>query len=231
MITASTKTRNPLTMIKNVISNRSSAHFENAAVVNELSDLDAIHQEEKNIAIYKRPIHAMNDEIKHLLNLGLQLRFSGSSNEILDKLIEHFDNNSISTSLLFNDIRRLLEIFKKISAAQSFRFNLLTVNSNMCRRFHTDINDLRLLCTYSGQGTYWLPEEAANRTRHHEGGENESIVVKPKLIQQANTGDVLILKGALYPEARAIIHRSPSIEESAEKRLLLRIDTNESFNF
>ena len=44
-------------------------------------------------------------------------------------------------------------------------------------------------------------------------------------------GDIVILKGALYPESKAIIHRSPTIEETGKKRLLLRIDTNESVNF
>ena len=44
-------------------------------------------------------------------------------------------------------------------------------------------------------------------------------------------GDIIILKGALYPEANAILHRSPTIEENGEKRLLLRIDTYEALGF
>jgi hypothetical protein len=51
-------------------------------------------------------------------------------------------------------------------------------------------------------------------------------------IQQVEAGSALILKGAIYPKegTRAIVHRSPAIEESGERRLLLRIDTN-SFLF
>lgn len=45
-------------------------------------------------------------------------------------------------------------------------------------------------------------------------------------IQQAGTGDIVILKGALYPDGHAIMHRSPTIEEMGAARLLLRIDTN-----
>lgn len=231
MKTAFTKTLNSYKMIKDFISKKSLIDFESSAIVKELSDLDIIHEEEKNIAIYERTIDEMEKEISYLLNADSMLRFSGSKEDILNKLFEVFATEAIEIQLLYNDIKQLLEVFEKITSAQSFRLNLLTVNSDMCKRFHTDINDLRLLCTYSGQGTYWLPEEAADRDMHNEGGENESIVSKPDLIQQTGTGDVLILKGALYPGASAAIHRSPSIEESNEKRLLLRIDTNEFANF
>ena len=54
------------------------------------------------------------------------------------------------------------------------------------------------------------------------------IVKDPKLIQQADTGDVLILKGARYPKAKAIIHKSPNIEGTNQKRLLLRIDIDQT---
>ena len=46
-----------------------------------------------------------------------------------------------------------------------------------------------------------------------------------------NAGDVVLLKGALYPGANPILHRSPSIEELGKVRLLLRIDTNSFLNF
>ena len=45
----------------------------------------------------------------------------------------------------------------------------------------------------------------------------------------AQTGAVAVLKGAIYPQknTNAVVHRSPAIEETSEKRLLLRIDTND----
>ncbi len=202
--------------------------YRNAAIVQTLAALDAIHKKEKNIAIYERKVDEMKVEIDQMLKRNLLLRFSGSRKELLKKMNNEFTIHALEVPLIYEDVKQLLKTFEKISSAQSFRLNLLTVNSDMCRRFHTDINDLRLLCTYSGQGTYWLPEEAADRNRHHEGGENEDIVLKPDLIQQAKTGDVVILKGALYQGAKAAIHRSPAVEDSGENRLLLRIDTNSS---
>jgi len=132
-----------------------------------------------------------------------------------------------------NDIETLLSIFNRITQAQSFRLLLATINTNMCRRFHTDVNDLRMLCTYSGPGTLWLTEDNVNREALETCKDNECIVKDESKIQQAPTGSVVILKGAIYPQqgTKAIVHRSPTIEESGEKRLLLRIDTNEFLKF
>ena len=103
----------------------------------------------------------------------------------------------------------------------------------MCRRFHTDLNYIRMLCTYSGPGTLWLSENNLNREALNDLESNNSIVVNNDLINQVRTGSVAILKGGLYPRkgTKAIVHRSPNIQESQQKRLLLRIDTDELFNF
>lgn len=207
--------------------NKSTTDFSNAVFVDRIEMLSSIHQEEKNIAICQRDILRLQNEIARFESSGLQFKTSGTKAEIL-KLLFSRESDDNQFPMLFQDIAFLLEMFEEVSGANSFRIVLFTVNTNMCRRFHTDINDIRLLCTYSGQGTFWLPEEAVDRATHHHGGDNDEIVKHPELIQQALEGDVLLLKGALYPKAKAIIHRSPSVEESGENRLLLRIDTNES---
>ncbi|MEO0341714.1 MAG: DUF1826 domain-containing protein, partial [Bacteroidota bacterium] len=107
---------------------------------------------------------------------------------------------------------------------------LATVATSMCRKLHTDVNDLRLLCTYIGPGTVWVPDEAINQEALQARKSNEEIVSDEKLIQQVDTGDVVILKGALYPNAQPIMHRSPSLDQVGSTRLLLRIDTNSMAN-
>jgi hypothetical protein len=90
-----------------------------------------------------------------------------------------------------------------------------------------------MLCTYIGPGTLWLKEDNINRRALvSSSSQDEDIVVNQNEIQQVEAGSALILKGAIYPKegTRAIVHRSPAIEESGERRLLLRIDTN-SFLF
>lgn len=202
----------------------------NSEVGVSLDALDCIHQRDINIAIYERDIEDMSREISNLLNRSIELNLSGDLPTVLDSLKTTLHPGEYH--LLCKDIEVLLHVFKEVSGAESFRLLLATVNTNMCRRFHTDLNDLRMLCTYSGPGTLWLSEDNVNREALESCGDNQSIVIDENQIHQAKTGSVVILKGALYPSegTKAIVHRSPTIEEIGEKRLLLRIDTND-FSF
>lgn len=203
--------------------------YPNAAIYHHPQILQDIHIKSKNIAIYQRDIEALHQELDLIANRPIECRASGTVEEVEAILEDYFNNNLPKCTTLFNDISGLLSLFKKTTEATTFRLLLATVKTNMCRRFHTDINDLRMLCTYIGQGTLWLPDEAVNQ-RAIAKGSNAEIVADEELIQQANTGEVVILKGALYENANPILHRSPSIEKHGERRLLLRIDTTDFIN-
>lgn len=186
--------------------------------------LHAIHNTDINIAIYNRDFRPFSKEANILLNDPLEVRSFGET-KVLIQIIQHALKEHI---LIGKDIISLLQLFKKITRANSFQISLKTVNTNMCRRFHTDINKLRLLCTYSGSGTLWLKEDNIDRKALYSFEDNASIVLDKAKIQQVHTGSVVLLKGARYPqkETRAAVHCSPTIEESKGKRLLLKIDTN-----
>ena len=200
--------------------------FSNAWVTRDLAQLHEIHNKEKNIAICEREISELSRDIGLLLQADFQFRHVGTKSEIKQALSNAFAVDDLTQKLRI-DVELLLDRLEQITSATSFSLGLFVTDTNMCSRFHSDINDLRLLCTYHGPGTLWLPEEAVNRRAHSNGDGNDEIVQRPRLIQQATTGDVLILKGVLYPDADAIIHRSPGIEQNEGKRLLLRIDTNQ----
>jgi len=205
--------------------------FDNAAISNDANILQDIHIKTKNIAIYQRELEPLKNMLDQITEQSVECRASGTIKEITTSLNTYFTNELPEHKILLDDILNLLRLFEQVTKASSFRLLLATVNTNMCRKFHTDINDLRLLCTYAGPGTCWLPDEAVNQKALQKGGVNQEIVADEKLIQQVQTGEVVLLKGALYPEASPILHRSPSIEKNGEKRLLLRIDTNEFLNF
>jgi len=191
--------------------------------------LHQIHSNEVNIATYNREIDVLSNEIDTALNQAIEIRVNGD----IDKIVQTIENNLKEFDLLKSDLISLLHLFKDITKANRYKVLLATVNTNMCRRFHTDINDLRMLCTYSGPGTLWLEDDNVNRKALDTCGDNECIVLDETKIHQAKTGSVVILKGAIYPTegTKAIVHRSPTIEEIGERRLLLRIDTNEFLNF
>lgn len=188
--------------------------------------LSEIHKPTTNISIYDRDISHLDNEINKLISKKINFQTAGETELIIKNIKEELEE----FSLMINDLTELLHHFQKITKAASFRLLLKTVNTNMCRKFHTDINDLRMLCTYRGPGTLWL--ENANLETLNSPNTTEAIYNENK-IEQAKKGAVLILKGALYPSnnTNAIVHRSPTIEETGTNRLLLRIDTNEFLNF
>lgn len=203
----------------------------NAVIGTQATILHEIRQQSKNITIYQRDISFLKAELKQIMAKSVEFRKSGTVLEILSDLRQYFENQLSNCRGTLKDISEQLDIFEKVSGGESFRLLFTRINTNMCRRFHTDINSLRLLCTYAGQGTLWLPDEIVNPKAFQTRGNNEQIVKDESQIQQAGTGDVIILKGALYPKGNAVVHRSPTIEESGESRLLLRIDINDFLNF
>lgn len=205
--------------------------YANAIVSSEAKDLQDIHLKSKNIAIYERNIDSLNKELAQLAERSIECRAKGTVTEILVSLENYFTDTLPNCTSLLEDITNIVKLFQETTHAASLRLLLASVSTNMCRRFHTDVNDIRLLCTYIGPGTLWLPDEAIDYKAVRKGGENQEIVKDPEQIQQVATGDVVLLKGGLYPDANPIMHRSPTIEKDGMKRLLLRIDTNEFLNF
>ncbi len=123
------------------------------------------------------------------------------------------------------DVYQLLRDFLSLTKSSYCTLHLRSVGDDGCTKFHTDGYNLRLFTTYFGPGTEWLPEDALNRKAL--GTLNDSIVVNPDRIQRMGTGHVGILKGELpgrAPAAMGIVHRSPVIGHSGEKRIILRVD-------
>lgn len=203
--------------------------IDNAVITDQLQRLNDIFEQEKNIAIYQRDIEHLKREVEEAMRKTIQVSASGTIQDISSALETYFNTHLKNCPLLMKDIIEITKVFRQVTESSSFRVLFTTVNTNMCRRFHTDMNDLRLLCTYYGPGTLWLPENNVNRQALQDGLDNPAIIRDPRQVQQVNTGAVTLLKGAIFPSpgTHAIVHRSPTIEETGEKRLMLRVDTND----
>ena len=197
----------------------------NATVGDDLRILENIHQEDYGIAICERDIQQLGDDISQAIERGIVVQIEGTTTDIETKLGAYFIENVPHCKRLQRDVLDLVKTFEKVTEASSFRLSLSTVSGNMCRKFHTDINDLRLLCTYAGEGTLWVAEDEESRVVDVEAP------INAEQIHQAQAGDVLILKGALYPNGNPVLHKSPAIESTGQKRLLLRLDTNNVLEF
>lgn len=188
--------------------------------------LHNIHKKNVNITIYNRTIDNLEEELNWLVKNDIKLHSNGTINTVLSHLPKTLELSNCPNVL--QDINTLLQYFNEVTNSKEYRLLLATIDNDMCRKFHMDNNNLRMLCTYKGQGTLWLTEDNINREALELRKTNEHIVIDENEIKQAKTGSILILKGAKYAieQPNAIVHRSPTIKQNSEKRLLLRIDAN-----
>ncbi len=99
--------------------------------------------------------------------------------------------------------------FAALMGCDTVRVRLEGVTGNACRKVHADYTDLRLICTLAGPGTDYTP-----------GDDPDAPLLR------IATGAVALFKGHEFGAGHsACLHRSPPIEDSAERRLVLVIDT------
>lgn len=94
---------------------------------------------------------------------------------------------------------------------------LEVIETDACKRFHADFVGVRLICTYAGPGTQWLAQEDAARL-------SDGVAVGTLAIHAITTGHVALFKGREWAPERPIIHRSPPIAGTSQRRLVLVID-------
>ena len=204
-------------------------------ISNELTHLRKIQETGINISICERQVvPEINSWIDQFIDCDFQKITLNTTPESFKKDFEqalsvYQSLHPVGFQLLLDDIDMLLKEFASISQTTDFKVYWAIVNDGMCRRFHTDANKLRLLCTYKGPGTEWVKPDNINFDLPHCSG-NE-MIINDQEIQQTKPYDVVILKGALHEhrEAPLILHRSPPLENQETKRLLLRIDMSESW--
>jgi len=107
---------------------------------------------------------------------------------------------------LAGEIVALARRFADLTAADTLRIRLEVIETDACRRFHADYVTFRLLMPLVGPGTQWT----------HRGSDQPTGTLCP--------GDVGIFKGRLLTDEPTILHRSPPLGDSGQKRLLLAID-------
>jgi hypothetical protein len=124
------------------------------------------------------------------------------------------------------ELRRLIVLFAGIDRKMTVRIKLEVERDDRCRYFHTDRVGLRLLCTYLGPGTEWVPDDFVERAALG-GGDNAAIVPDPHRVERLASFWVGLFKGDLHPDClgSGCIHRSPPIGHRRNTaRILLTID-------
>jgi len=194
--------------------------------------LTDIYQDMANMVIWQRKLSPA------LIEAGNGLLLSGKSLKIVKAVTPQsalFDIHQELGGLdcvkdLSENIAQLVDMFCCLFDLKRAGLRLTTLEHAMCPRFHVDKVPCRLVTTYMGNGTQWLPHQAVDRCKLGAGSQGFSdelsgLYQNASSIEQLACGDVALLKGEGWHgnDNAGLVHRSPVLGIT-EKRLLLTLD-------
>lgn len=186
-------------------------------------DLAGIARPEVSIAVWLRPIDEWLARIVDALPAEALPHLRIEQLPVKDAAVElqsAIANRRRALHPLLDDIVTLVALYRDLTGLDTVRLRLERVGDDACRYFHTDRVRLRLLCTYRGPGTEWVPDRFVRRD-----GRGCSVEPQPEQVRSLRRFDVGLLKGAAWPPPhRPCMHRSPPIAGTGVARLLLCID-------
>lgn len=188
------------------------------------SGLRSIHNPAVNLVRWpRRPAVALLDLLDEREPAELpRLRFEQvRTATVRCRLEEYFEDDVVVFAPLIDDVVQLGELFSDLTGATQIDLLLQAIEGDSCRKFHADAGRLRLLCTYLGPATQWVPNKAV---RWNERG--AVLDVDEAQVQSLARFEVGVLKGRLLaaPDRPPAVHRSPPIAGTGTTRLLLCID-------
>ena len=197
--------------------------------------LGEIVSAEKSVAVWQRQVDktiaTYFENTFESLGLGIRSVFSMASlKSNLNELLPEADGKTAA----INDIYLLADMLTCLFDCDGVGLRLAPLCEAMCPKLHVDKIAVRMVSTYLGEGTEWLPNEkivpAAQagtgkvvKTAVHQGYYNS------KDIKQLNAFDVALLKGSAWGdnESMSAIHRSCQVPSNS-KRVLLTLDPVQS---
>lgn len=172
-----------------------------------------------DLTIWRRTVPPIADALDALLFDELpDLRLEGPAHDIVASLIALAELGDLPASLawVYRDAAALVRRFVSRDGSGKFAARLEPVATDACKLLHHDYVPLRLVCTYRGPGTEWLP-------RAHEakvGAERRDV--PPGLLRIVPRFAPALFTGRLNPGARPLLHRSPRF--AGDTRLVLTVN-------
>jgi hypothetical protein len=129
------------------------------------------------------------------------------------------------TSLILLEMRSALAAFAALQPGVPLKVSFCKALDRTCPLFHVDRVSLRLLCTFRGPGTEWLPDSMVNRKQLGRGS-NRKVTKPGTLVYEVGPFQICILKGKSFKgnSNAGAVHRSPAVPDTRDGRWFLRVD-------
>ena len=199
--------------------------------------ISEIYRNELNISIWQRKLNdLLIKSSENVLNNNPNLEYSEVLKPVeVKQSLESVLGDNIEVSPFIEDVSYLSFMFCKLFDQKKLWLRLDGIDHPMCPRFHTDKIKCRLVTTYVGPATQWLPHNLVDRKKLGFGNDGKpddqsGLFQSKQDIKQLDRGHVALLKGESWEgnEGAGVVHRSPH-SEGNYKRLYLTIDFVESF--
>ena len=201
----------------------------------ELEVFSDVYQDDINIAIWQRKLSdqlvwAANEILK--THTRLEIAEVVTATSVHSKLCKAL-GESDAVKVLSDDITLLVDMFCCVFDLKKAGLRLTALDRAMCPRFHFDRIPCRLVTTFHGVATEWVPHQLVDRSQLGAGNQGKSdeqsgLFQSIDDIRQLNQGDVALLKGEFWQdnEGAGLVHRSPVQGQGSvnERRLLLTLD-------
>ena len=190
-----------------------------------ISEFKNFSHTDSKLMIYERnapqgSVSFFKNLIKIDFSVNAEISKFDTKNNIKSALSDVFSfeiKSSIFYETWINDITHLCKIFSDIQNTNSI--SMWLGSKRGCKRYHIDNVPQRLLVTYSGEGTEWLPDDAGDKIAYLNGEPNEKILKNSKRKQIVNEWDIAIFKGG----SEGLLHKTPDTALNKHS-ILLRLD-------
>ncbi|WDE05089.1 DUF1826 domain-containing protein [Thalassomonas viridans] len=215
-----------------IATNSPAINTRRTSISEQPSVLTDIYQDDVNLAVWQ---HTSSDtlinSVKALINKMPHLKtvITVTPEDAYTQISEHLTDLEAKDELC-QHISTLVDMFCTLFDLKRAGLRLTLLDRPMCPKFHVDKVPCRLVTTFYGTATEWLPHETLDRSKLGAGcqglpDESSGLMRAQSDIQKLTPGDVALLKGEGWfgNENAGLVHRSPALSPN-EHRLLLTLD-------
>ncbi|OJH06945.1 MAG: hypothetical protein AOY29_04990 [Alcanivorax borkumensis] len=181
-----------------------------------------IVQDDMEVAVWDRPSPVGQDVVALACQQRLALKHWLELSQLEGAIERMLPDERYGA--LRDDLVLLADMTACLFGVSGLGLRVTALQAPMCPRFHVDRIPVRLLCTYGGQGSQWLPFDCVD-DQLLSPGSNQPLLFQQENVKQLEAGQVALLKGESWRDnpGAGVVHRSPPMSPG-QQRLLITLD-------
>ncbi|WP_323774056.1 DUF1826 domain-containing protein [Alcanivorax sp.] len=188
----------------------------------EAAVLADIFAEDVQVAVWDRPSPVGQDVVALACEQRLAVKSWLEISQLEQGILRILSDEQYAA--MRDDLFLLADMMACLFGVAGVGLRVTALRQPMCPRFHVDRIPVRLLCTYGGQGSQWLPATHVHSQLLLPGSDQGSLYPQAG-VEQIGAGQVALFKGETWRDnpGAGVVHRSPPMSPG-QQRLLVTLD-------